>query len=129
MELGVRMSGKIAYRAGFGIAVLAAFLLVWVNLAVGIIGAEDNPANLMYAGVLAVGGIGAFMARFRPAGMARAMFAAAAAVAVVGAIALVAGLDDRVVVVLMNGIFVALFAASALQFRVAARGEAHQAAA
>ena len=30
-----------------------ALILVWMNLAVGIIGSEDNLANLMYIGVLA----------------------------------------------------------------------------
>jgi hypothetical protein len=120
-ELAARMSGDAAYRAAAGLAIVAAFLLIWVNLAVGIIGAEDNPANLMYAGVLAVGGIGALVARLRPAGMARAMFATAAAVALVALIALVAGLDTRVQVVFANLFFVALFAASAWQFREAAR--------
>jgi hypothetical protein len=46
-----------------------------MNLAVGIIGSEDNPANLMYGGVLAVGIIGAIIARFEPHGMARALVA------------------------------------------------------
>ena len=36
-------------------AIVAAFLLIWINLAVGINGSEDNPANLMYGGVLTVG--------------------------------------------------------------------------
>ena len=34
---------------------MAAFLLIWINLAVGIIGSEDNPANLMYGAVLLLG--------------------------------------------------------------------------
>ena len=54
-------------------------MLVWINLAVGIIGSEDNPANLMYGGVLAVGVAGAVAARFRPGGMARALAATALA--------------------------------------------------
>lgn len=43
-----------------------------MNGAVGIVGSEDNPANLMYGGVLAVGIVGAVIARFRAEGMARA---------------------------------------------------------
>ena len=54
-ELAARMTGNSAYRAAVGVAVVAAFLLIWINLAVGIIGSEDNPANLMYLGVLAIG--------------------------------------------------------------------------
>src|SRR5918992_4367323 len=65
-ELTARMTGNIAYRAAVGVAVAAAFILVWMNLAVGIIGSEDNPANLMYGGVLAVGIVGAIIARLQP---------------------------------------------------------------
>jgi hypothetical protein len=43
-ELVARKMGRIAYRAAAGIAVVTA-LLVWLNLAVGIIGDEGNPAN------------------------------------------------------------------------------------
>ena len=72
-EAAARRSGSVAYRAAAGVALAAAFLLVWLNLAVGIIGDEDNPANAMYIGVLAVGVVGALLARFRPRGMARAL--------------------------------------------------------
>lgn len=71
-EFAARKTGDPASRAAVGVALAAAFLLVWMNLAVGIIGSEDNPANLMYGGVLAVGMIGAVIARFQPHGMARA---------------------------------------------------------
>lgn len=64
-ELAARMTGNTAYRAAVGFAIAAAFILVWMNLAVGIIGTENNPANLMYGGVLAVGIIGAIIVRFQ----------------------------------------------------------------
>ena len=44
-ELAAWRSGSMAYRAGFGLAVLAGFLTVWVNLAVGmygLTGAQDK---------------------------------------------------------------------------------------
>lgn len=50
-----------------------------MNLAVGLIGNEENLANLMYIGVLAVGLIGAAIARLEPGGMARVLFAMALA--------------------------------------------------
>jgi hypothetical protein len=78
-ELAVRKSGDTAYRAAVGVALAAAFLLVWVNGAVGIIETGSDDANLMYGGVLAVGIIGAMIARFQPHGMARALFATALA--------------------------------------------------
>ena len=47
------------------------------ELAVGIIGAEGNPANLIYAAVILVAAGGAALARLEAAGMSRAMLAAA----------------------------------------------------
>ena len=126
-ELVARKAGGIAYRAAVGVALAAAFLLVWINGAVGIIGNEDNPANLMYGGVLAVGSIGAMIARFQPQGMARALFATALAQMLVPMIALIVwrpSLDDApgiVGVFMLNAFFVMLFVVSALFFRRAAR--------
>lgn len=78
-ELAARTSERHAFAIAVGIAVAAGLLGAWINLAVGIIDAEDNPANLIYAAVLAVAVIGAVLARFRPVGMSRAMVATAAA--------------------------------------------------
>lgn len=131
-ELTVRLTGSRAYRAAVGVALAAAFLLVWINLAVGIIGGEDNPANLMYGGVLAVGIAGAIIARFRPHGMARALVATALAQAFVAAIALVAGTGSAAPispehVMLLTGLFAALWLLSAWLFREAARERSRQA--
>jgi hypothetical protein len=124
-ELAARKAGNIAYRAAVGVALAAAFLLVWLNLAVGVIGTEDDNANLMYVGVLAVGIIGAIVARLRPHGMARALFATALAQALVAVIALIFGLglpwSPPVEILALNGFFVSLFVGSALLFRYAAR--------
>jgi hypothetical protein len=131
-ELAVRKTGDTAYRSAVGVALAAAFILAWMNLAVGIIGTEDNPANLMYIGVLAVGFIGAIIARFQPDGMARALFATALAQALVAVIALLAGLGSPWSgpgeILILNGFFVALFVGSAWLFRKAARGRAEQGA-
>ena len=128
-ELAARRSGSHAYRAAAGLALATAFILVWMNLAVGIIGSEDSPANRMYGGVLAVGIVGAFAVRFRPHGMARATAVTALAQALVGAIALIAGLGStgenwpRVIVVL-TGFFAGLWLLSAWLFRKVAREQA-----
>lgn len=92
IDLAMRRSASPAYRLGAVLAALTAFLLVWINLAVGFIGDEGNPANLMFAGVLAVALSGALLARFRPRGMALAMAAAAAAQLLVAVVAFVAAL-------------------------------------
>lgn len=51
--------GTTAYRRAVSVALAAAFVLVWMVGAVGVIGAAGDPADLMYGGVLAVGIIGA----------------------------------------------------------------------
>ncbi|MEA3034050.1 MAG: hypothetical protein QOH86_2066 [Sphingomonadales bacterium] len=85
VELVVRASSSLAWRAGAVVAVLAAFFTIWVNLAVGMVGSEDNPFNFIFLGVLALALAGALFARFRAAGMAKAMLAAAIAQAAAGA--------------------------------------------
>jgi hypothetical protein len=124
---------RATYRLALGVALAAAILLVWLSLGVGIIGRDGDPANVMYFGVLAVGIVGALIARSRPLGMARALFATALAQATVAAIALVAGLgrpwSGPLELVLLNGIFVALFAGSGFLFRRAEHAQLERAAA
>ena len=112
------------YKLAVGVALLAAFLLVWLSLGVGIIGSDGDPANLMYFGVLAVGIIGAFVARLRAAGMARALFAMAIAQTFVAGVAMIGRLgypwSGPLELLLLNGFFVALFVGSAWLFRRAA---------
>jgi len=127
-ELAARTTGNLAYRAAVAVAFVAAFILIWINLAVGIIGSEDNPANLMYGGVLAIAIVGALGVRFQPRGMARTLAATALAQALVGVIALTAGWGStganwpRVIVVL-TGFFAALWLVSAWLFQKSAREE------
>ena len=117
LELVVRSTTSWTYRVGVALALAAAFLLVWANLAVGYIGSEDNPYNLVFLGVIAIAAAGALLARFRPAGMARAMTAAAIAHAVAGAIGYPA---DPITGPITAG-FTAMWLASAFHFHRAAR--------
>jgi hypothetical protein len=124
--LAAGRGGTIVYRAAVGVALGTALSLVWANLAVGIIGNEGNPVNLAYFGVLAVGFIGALIARLKPQGMARALFATAIAQGLVAAAALIAGMhrspESSVPEILaVNGFFIVLWVGSALLFRRAAR--------
>ena len=113
---------NLAYRAAGAAALGSGLLLLWSNLAVGLIGSEDERANLMYFGVLAVGIAGAFIARFQPQGMAVALFATAAAVGLVAAIALAAGMDEYpessvMEILAVNGFFMVLFVGSGVLFK------------
>jgi hypothetical protein len=124
-ELAAKRTRNGAYRAAVGVAVATAAILVWMNAAVGIIESEDNRANVMYGGVLAVGIVGAAVARLRPRGMAWALVATALAQALVAAIALVAGLGSPgsgpLEILVLNGFFAALWLMSAWLFRRAGR--------
>ncbi|UCC99254.1 MAG: hypothetical protein JSW66_05075 [Phycisphaerales bacterium] len=125
-ELIAKRSEKTVYRVAFGIGLVGAFLLGCVNGAVGIIGNEGNPANLMYGAVFAVGLIGSLMARFKPRGMACTLFAATLAQMLVPVIALFIwpkiswGAAGRLGMFVVNAFFVMLFLVSALLFRSAA---------
>jgi len=125
IELAVRKTGSFAYRAGAGVALLAAFLMVWSSGAVGI---TDGAGDLLYIGMLGIGIIGAFVARFRPHGMAQAMAATALGLVAAGVITVAAGLvpetNTAVQILAITGFFVALFAGSAWLFLKAADVEA-----
>ena len=129
VELAVRRSSHPAFRAAVVVAAAAGFLLVVVNLAVGIIGSEGDPANLMFAGVLAVACGGTVLARFRARGLARAMVIAAAAQVLVGAVALVLGLGSGgpvwpVDILGATAFFTALWGTAAWLFRRSATEKA-----
>jgi hypothetical protein len=113
-EYASMRAGNVAHRAAVGIAVAAGLFLIWVNLAVGMIGDEGNPANLMYILVLFVALIGAAIARFEPREASIAMFATAITHVVVAAIALIAGLGPTLPA---DAFFVAAWVASGLLFR------------
>lgn len=117
IEFLVRKSGSLAYRLGAVLALVAAFLTIWVNLAVGMIGSEDNPFNLLFVGVLFAALIGAILARFEPAGMARAVVVTAVAQAAVGAFGLSADMRGGV----LSMAFAAPWLLVAALFRNAAR--------
>ena len=116
-ELTVRASDSKYYRGGVALALAVSFLIIRATGAVGMIGDEGDPLNLMFAGVLLVAIMGSAFARFRAAGMARAMLAAAAAQFLAGTFGMFADL--------LGGIYSAMFAglwlASAALFRRAGK--------
>lgn len=121
--------GTPLYRGAAGLALAAAFMLIWINGAAGVIGSEDDKANLMFGGVLGIALIGALIARFRAAGMAVAMLATAVAQALVGVIALTAGWGQDGAsypwdLVGLTGFFTAMWLLSALLFWKAVPREA-----
>ena len=119
-EFIVRRSRNFSYRVGSGLALLATFLTVWVNAAVGMIG--DGPYNLLFGVVLLIALIGSIAGRFEPAAMARAMVAAAIAQGVLSFVGMF--MDARGGTLSMTFIVPWLLAAAAL--RSAARNQASE---
>ncbi len=124
-----RASKSPVYRLGVAVAVMTGLALIWINLAVGIIGSEDNPANALYVGVIVVGLIGIASARLRPQGMARAAFVTAAAQALVPFVALIIwrpSFDNTpgiVGVFILNAMFAGAFVVAGMLFKRAAEAD------
>lgn len=112
------------YKTAIGIALATGLIIIWANLAVGIIGSEDNPANLLFFGVLLIGFVGAIISQFKAAGMAKTMFAVALAQALVPVIAFIIWLPPLDIGLLSTFLFnvflVLLFSASAILFQKSA---------
>lgn len=129
LELAVRRYSSMTYRIGAGLALAAALLIVWITGAVGIIGSERDDANLLFLAVPMIALAAAALARFRPAGMARAMAAAALAQIVVPAIAWLAWPAAHAAILApevagSTVVFTAMWLTSAWLFRKAGAGRA-----
>jgi hypothetical protein len=116
IALIARRMGVWSYKAGVGLALVAGFALGWSNMVH--VADSGNPANLWYYSVLAVGGIGACLARLEARALARTLFAMAATLALI-AVMLPSGAPPYLArnMALGHGVFVALFTASGLLFR------------
>jgi len=114
--LVARRMSAWSYKAGVGVALVAGFALGWSNMVH--VADSENPANLVYYSVLAVGGVGAWLARLQARGLAYTLFAMAATLAVI-AVMLPSGAPPYMArnMAIGHGVFVALFAASGLLFR------------
>ncbi len=117
LELTVRSTASWTQRAAAALGLATGFLLIWSNLAVGYIGAEENPYNAAFFIVVAIALIGCALARFRAAGMVWAMLAAGIAHAIAGGI----GYPEDPVTGPITLTFVGMWLASAALFRMAAQ--------
>jgi hypothetical protein len=117
-----RVSRSWVYRAAVALALGTLLLLVWANLAVGLIGSGPHAGNWMYASVVVVGILGIVYVRFTPVGMERVMYTLVGVLAVLASIALLTGMEaypgSSVREILgVNGFFALLFTVSGLLFR------------
>ena len=124
-ELAAR-AGNLAYQAGVVLALAASVLIMWTTGAVGIIGSEANPGNLVYVGLVPLAILGAIIARGRAPQMAWAMFVVAVGQVLVPVIAFASlanpkseALQPEVFVA--TGVLAALWLGSAWFFRKSTR--------
>lgn len=120
-ELIARNAPDFLYLVAAAIGVGTGFLLVWANLAVGIIGDGIGTANTMFFGVVLVAIVGAVLARGRASGMAKAMGAAAVALVLAVLVGLTA-FGATAHEALLTMVFVLAWLASAGLFMLSARG-------
>lgn len=121
-----RFAGNLIYKAAAGIALGTTFLMIWANLAVGLIGSGAHWGNLLYIGVIAVAVIGSMLSRFSARGMERSMYAASFSLVLLAAIALLAEMDaypgSSVTEILgVNGFFALLYLFAGFLFRYSPR--------
>jgi hypothetical protein len=111
-----------AYKAAVGLALVAGFALGWSNMVQ--VADSGHPENLVYYSVLAVGVVGALLARLKARGLALTLFAMAATLALI-AVMLPSGAPPYLArnMAIGHGVYVALFIASGLLFRRASLAE------
>jgi hypothetical protein len=118
----MKYASNLVSRAAMVMALGTTFLMVWVDLAVGIIGSGPNLANLLYGLVVAGGVIGAILSQFAPRGMERTMYAMAAGVVVIAFIALLSNMQaysgsSVLEIIAVNSFFAVLFGIAGVLFR------------
>jgi len=111
-----RKMGAWSYKAGIGVALVAGFALGWSNMVQ--VADSGHPENLVYYSVLAVGIVGALLARLQARGLAFTLFAMATTLALI-AVILPSGAPPDMArrMAIGHGVYVVLFVASGLLFR------------
>ena len=113
----------LAYKVAIGLMLFSILFLVWSNLAVGIIGAEDNPINLWYFGVALTGIAGILLSRFKPTGLAYTLLAMITGIAVITLTALLHGVQTNSLFEILgiNLLFILLFGLAGYLFLYSAK--------
>ncbi len=126
MALAFIRRGNVLSRLAGVVATGSVFVLVWANLAVGLIGSGPHWGNLLYIAVLLVVVTGLVVSEFRARGMAVTCFITAALLTAIACVQLLAGQEQewgssRYEIIGVNGFFVALFFLSGMLFRLSAK--------
>jgi hypothetical protein len=109
-----RFAPNWVYRIAIIVALGATFLMIWANMAVGLIGSGPNAGNIMYAVIALAVVIGILVSRLRSSAMERTMYAVVSALILLTVIALVSGMNQypgssSAEIVSVGAFFAALF--------------------
>ena len=126
-----RSSSHTAFKIACGLAVATTFLMIWANLAVGLVGSGPNAANLLLMAPVFVVVIGALRSGFTASGMEKVMYAAALCLALVTVMTLVIGIDQQpgsaaVEILAVSGFFAGLYVVAGALFHYAGKGRVIQ---
>ena len=120
VDLVSRMTPNWFYRGGVIIALGTSFVITWANLAVGIVGNEENPTNLIFFGVVAIAMLGSPLVGFKASRLRWVFYLTAAA----QALSAVTALHAEPFVLVFCGVTTALWLTAATLFGKAARDRA-----
>ncbi len=121
------LSPNGAFKAGIATTCLAVFLLIWISLAVGIIGDLSNIANLLYLLIFLSIGIGSWVSKLSPKGLSITMFVTSVLQLTIPLIAmslftLDMSMEGEIVgMFVINSVFVILFLVAGVFFKQAQR--------
>jgi hypothetical protein len=121
-KLFARFRPEVLFKTGMGLALITGLLLIWVNMAVGIVGSENNPFNLVYFTVVAAGLLSGFWVQFKPTRLMVVISVMAILMIVISIVAIITGQQSApgssVMEILgIHGFFALLFMISALLLR------------
>ena len=123
-------NNSVTYQMAAAGTLFTSLLIIWLTLAVGIIGSEDNPMNGLYLVVLGIVLLGANLSHLKAKGLSYTLFTAAVAQMLVPTIAFfVAPYDFNPGVphvFALNAVFALMWLGSGLLFRKSASSSAVQ---
>jgi len=92
--IATRRAPNTLYKIAMALGLGATLFMIWVNLAVGIIGSGPHFGNWMYVLVVVVGLVGTLRSRLQAKGMEQTMYAMALTLFFIAGVALMMGMDQ-----------------------------------
>lgn len=120
--LVLKMANNIVTKLAFAMAIGTTFLMIFANLAIGLIGSGPHAGNLMYIVVYGVAIIGTLLYFSNTEKMATVMFSTVGSILLLVIIAFVAGMQNYPAssaqeILVVNGFFAALYTIAGTLFK------------